>query len=129
MLFIRSNFQKTNKQNNSVKNTWRGGSIECEKFRLISLTLFWLCFWLVNFSRLLHYSAYVIVFRDDVINFYSNLGNYSFVCVYWTAYCLRIHYRSFKSYWTVLSKYQKAMGSLLFIFCWRKHIFLMAIQK
>ena len=56
--------------------------MECEKFRLILLTLFWLCFWLEDFSRLLHYSTYVIVFCDDVIDVYSNLGNYSFVCVY-----------------------------------------------
>ena len=68
-------------------------------------------------------------FRDDVIDFYSNLGNYSFLCIHWTAYFLRIHYHSFKSYWIVLSKNQKAMASLPFIFYWRKHIFLMAIQK
>ena len=42
--------------------------------------------------------------------------------------CLLPHH-SFKSYWIVLSKYQKAMASLTFIFCWRHHIFLMAIQK
>ena len=88
-----------------------------------------MCFWLEDFSRLLHYFAYVIFFRDDVIDFYSNLGNYSFVRIYWTAYCLRIHYHSFKSYWIVPSLYQKAMASLPFIFSGRKHIFLMAIQK
>ena len=88
-----------------------------------------MCFWLGNFSRLLHYFAYVVPFRNDVIDTYSNLGNYSLLCIYWTACWLRIHYPSFESYWIVLSKYQKTMVSLPFIFCWRMHIFLMAFQK
>ena len=57
------------------------------------------------------------------------MGNYSSVCIYWTASCLRIHFYSFESYWVVLSKYEKIMASLPFIFCCCKHIFLMIIQK
>ena len=53
---------------------------------------------------------------------------YSFVCIYWTVYCLRIYYHSFESYCVVLSKYQKIMASFPFIFCWRKHVFWMIIQ-
>ena len=53
---------------------------------------------------------------------------YSFVCIYWTVYCLRIYYHSFESYCVVLSKYQKIMASLPFISCWRKHVFWMIIQ-
>ena len=34
-----------------------------------------------------------------------------------------------ESYWVVLSEWQKFMVSLQFIFCWRKHFFLMIIQK
>ena len=62
------------------------------------------------------------------LTFIQNFGNYSFVCIYWTVYCLRIHYHSSESYWVVLSKYQKNMAPLPFIFCRRKHIFLMIIQ-
>ena len=60
--------------------------------------------------------------------FIRNFGNYTFVCIYWTVYCLRINYHSFESYWVVLSKYQKIMASLPFIFSWRKHIFLVIIH-
>ena len=60
--------------------------------------------------------------------FIQNFGNYSFVCNYWTVYDLRIHCHLFECYWVALSKYQKVMASLPFIFCWRKHIFLMIIQ-
>ena len=56
----------------------------------------------------------------------QNFGNYSFVYICWTVYCLRIH--SFENYWVVLSKYQKTTSSLPFILCWCKHIFLMIIQ-
>ena len=58
----------------------------------------------------------------------QKLWRYSFVFNYWTVYCLRIHCHLFESYWIVLSKYQKIMVSLQFIFCWRKHVFLMIIQ-
>ena len=34
----------------------------------------------------------------------------------------------FESYWVVLSTYQKLMVPLSFIFCWRKHIFLIIIH-
>ena len=60
--------------------------------------------------------------------FIQNFGNYSFIWIDWKVYCLRINYHSFESYWVVLSKYQITMAPLPFIFCWRKHIFLMNIQ-
>ena len=43
-------------------------------------------------------------------------------------YYLRTHYHLFESYWVVLLKYQKTVASLPFIFCRRKHIFLMIIH-
>ena len=57
--------------------------------------------------------------------FIQNFGNCSFVCNNWTVYCPRIHYNLFKSNWVLPSKYKKIMVSLLFIFCWCMHIFLM----
>ena len=57
--------------------------------------------------------------------FIQNFGNCSFVCNNWTVYCPRIHYDLFKSNWVLPSKYQKIMVSLLFVFCWCMHIFLM----
>ena len=60
--------------------------------------------------------------------FVQNCGNCSFVCIYWTVYCLRMHYHSFEGYWVVILKYQKVMASQPFIFRWRNHIFLMIIQ-
>ena len=61
--------------------------------------------------------------------FIQNFVNYSFVCIYWTVHCPRIHYDSFENYWIVFSKYKKLMVSLPFIFCWRKHCFLMIIKN
>ena len=63
------------------------------------------------------------------LTFIQNLGNYSFVCIHWTVYCVRIHYHLLESYWVVLLEWQKFMVSLQFIFCWRKHFCLMIIQK
>ena len=60
--------------------------------------------------------------------FIQNFGNYSFVCICWTNYCLRINCHSFESYWVVLPKYWKIMVSLPFVFCWRKHILSVIIQ-
>ena len=57
--------------------------------------------------------------------FIQNFGNCSFACNNQTVYCPRIHYNLFKSNWVLPSKYQKIMVSLLFIFCWCMHIFLM----
>ena len=79
-------------------------------FMIISL------FWLRQ-----HFSMMALIFIQ-------NFGNYSFVWNCWTVYCLRIHYHLFESDWVVLSKYQKIMGSLQFIFCWSKHVFLMIIK-
>ena len=39
--------------------------------------------------------------------FIQNFGNYSFVYIYWTDYCFRIHYHSFESYWVVLCAIKK----------------------
>ena len=60
--------------------------------------------------------------------FIQNFGDYSFVCIYWTVYFLRIHYHSFESYLVVLSKNQKIMASFPFIFCWSKPNFLIIIE-
>ena len=68
-------------------------------------------------------------FGETSLTFIQNLGSYSFIYIYWTVYCRRMHYHSFKSYWVVLSKYQKIMALLPFNFSWRKHILLMIIQK
>ena len=68
------------------------------------------------------------LFRDNIIDFYSYFGNYSFVCIEETIHCLRIHYDSFESYSVVCPKYEKIMLSFPLIFCWNKHIFLMIIQ-
>ena len=38
--------------------------------------------------------------------FTQNIGNYSFLCIYWAVYCIRIHCHSLGSYW-ILSNYQK----------------------
>ena len=59
---------------------------------------------------------------------FLNFGNYSFVCNYCTVCGLRINYDFFERYLVVLSKNQKIMALLPFIFCWRKYIFLMIIQ-
>ena len=60
--------------------------------------------------------------------FIQNFGNYSFVSIYWTVYCLRIRYHLFESYRIVLSKHRKNIALLPFIFCWLKHISLIIIQ-
>ena len=58
-----------------------------------------------------------LTWRDESLIFNQNFGSYRFLCNYWTVYCLRIHYHFFESYRAVLSKYQKIMTSLTFIFC------------
>ena len=68
------------------------------------------------------------LFRDDIINFIQNFSTYRFFYIYRTGYFLRTHDYLFESYWVVLSKYQKIMAPLLFIFGYHKHIFLMTIQ-
>ena len=49
-----------------------------------------------------HFSVIIL------LNFIQNLDNYSFVCIYWNVYYLRIHYYFFdESYWVVLSNIKK----------------------
>ena len=60
--------------------------------------------------------------------FIQNFGDYSFICNYWTVYCLRIIYHLFASFVAVPLKYEKIMASKPFTFYLRMHIFLTVIQ-
>ena len=60
--------------------------------------------------------------------FIQNFGDCSFICNYWTVYCLRIIYHLFASFVAVPLKYEKIMASKPFTFYLRMHISFTVIQ-
>ena len=125
MSFVGKPYHKNNSSSSSSSSSYQAsGQITWHDFKLTHMIMIMPNIFMI--TSLFCLRQHFLVMKSLI--FIQNFGNYSLVCIYRTDYCPRIHFHSFKSFWVVLSKYQKIMVSLSFIFFWLKHIFLKIFQ-